>query len=57
MCQRLNFHYGIRSDEVDILDENEINTTAEILLEDPVGDQEVRNLLFLAEVSFKSLPM
>ena len=46
-CQRLNFHYGIRSDEVDILDENEINTTAEILLEDPVGDQEVRDLLFL----------
>ena len=46
VCQRLNFHYGIRSDEVDILYENEINTTAEILWEDPVGDQEVRDLLF-----------
>ena len=44
-CQRL--HYEIRSDKVDILDENEINTTAEILLKDPVGDQEVRDLLFL----------
>ena len=42
---------------MDILDENEINTTAEILLEDPVGDQEVRDLLFLAEGSYKSLPM
>ena len=40
-------HYEIHSDKVDILDENEINTTAEILLKDPVGDQEVRDLLFL----------
>ena len=57
LFQSVLFHYGIRSDEVDILVENEINTVAEVRLANPDGDQDARDLFEDAVCKLIRLPL
>ena len=57
LFQSVLFHYGIRSDEVDILVHNEINTITEVRLANPDGDQDARDLFEDAVCKLISLPL
>ena len=57
LFQSVLFHYGIRSDEVDILVHNEINTITEVRLANPDGDQDARDLFEDAVCKLISKPL
>ena len=55
--QSVLFHYGVREEEVGILEKNEIYSVDEVQMTDPDGDQEARQLLEEAVLKYVPLPI